>query len=426
LNNQLSCPTSIKEVIEEYRHKSEHLADAMKSFEQAERDIDSAVQVIGGFTGDSFIKKNYLSEANGQRILLASAWKSIYHRLGLDNVFSADDKRKFEQSLTHPAPLTLENLQASFGKYWESPRYYILKGLAEAFCKLDKFYKSHSNFGFGVKGLPKRAIIRSFAGYGSWGSDHLKDMCEAILQVTGSPMLTQDEKGLIYQSKLRSEDFDLPRLGLSIRTFQNGNAHVYFDKNSLRIVSEALHEFYGNVLPDAYEQGERPQSTEVAKDLQFYRTPKAVVEHVLSSVHIPNGATVLEPSCGDGAIMDELNRMGAKCVGVEFDKSRASQAKAKGHAVHVSNFLEMSPTPEFDFVIMNPPFYGKHYVKHINHAKKFLKESGALVSILPANAWYEHKLLKGEWHDLPIGSFRESGTNVNTGFLIMRRVGGAK
>lgn len=420
--NQLACPHSVRDIIADYKVKSDALKDEIKIYEAAEKRLNQAVQVIGGFTGDSFPRKQHLSEAEGQRILLSSTWLAIYKRLNLDKVFSAEDKRKFHQSLANPAPLTMENLQATFGCYWENPRYYILKGLAEAFCKLDKFYKSHSNFGIGVKGLPKRVIIRSFSGYGSWGSDHLKDMCEAMLQVTGEELLTQYELQLIYSHKLRNESFELPRLGLSIRTFQNGNAHVYFSQRALQVVNDALHEFYGDVLPDAHDKGERTTSTEVSKDLQFYRTPKKVIEHVLDSVSIPKGAVVLEPSCGDGAIMDALKERGVTCVGVEYDAGRAATARAKGHRVHVANFLETAPTRDYDMVIMNPPFYGKHYVKHIEHAKKFLKDGGTLVSILPASAWYEHKLIKGQWHDLPIGSFRESGTNVNTGFVVMRGV----
>lgn len=420
--NQLACPHSVKDIVADYKAKSDALKYEIATYEAAELRLNQAVQVIGGYTGDSFPRKQYLSESEGQRILLSSTWLAIYKRLNLDKVFSAEDKRKFEQSLANPAPLTMENLQATFGRYWENPRYYILKGLAEAFCRLDKFYKSHSNFGVGVKGLPKRVIIKSFGGYGSWGSDHLKDMCEAMLQVTGEKMLTQEELREIYSHKLRNEDFELPRLGLSIRTFKNGNAHVYFNKRALRIVSDALHEFYGDVLPDAYDKGERATSTEVSKDLQFYRTPKKVIEHVLASVAIPKGAIVLEPSCGDGAIMDALKEQGVTCIGVEYDAGRAAAAKRKGHSVHVANFLETAPTKDYDMVIMNPPFYGKHYVKHIEHAKKFLKDGGTLVSILPASAWYEHKLIKGQWHDLPIGSFRESGTNVNTGFVVMRGV----
>jgi hypothetical protein len=68
---------------------------------------------------------------------------------------------------------------------------------------------------------------------------------------------------------------------------------------------------------------------------------------------------------------------------------------------------------------MNPPFYGKHYVKHVLHALKFLKPGGKLTAILPASARYDHKLLDGRWSDLPVGSFSESGTNINTTVLTM-------
>lgn len=69
---------------------------------------------------------------------------------------------------------------------------------------------------------------------------------------------------------------------------------------------------------------------------------------------------------------------------------------------------------------MNPPFYGRHYVKHVQHALRFLKPGGTLVSILPATAHYDHDELKGEWRDLPVASFADAGTNVPTGLLRMR------
>lgn len=72
---------------------------------------------------------------------------------------------------------------------------------------------------------------------------------------------------------------------------------------------------------------------------------------------------------------------------------------------------------EFDLVVMNPPFYGRHYEKHVRHALKFLKPRGLLVAILPITARYDHRGLedlKPLWRDLPVGSFSESGTNINT------------
>ncbi len=126
---------------------------------------------------------------------------------------------------------------------------------------------------------------------------------------------------------------------------------------------------------------------------------------------------VLEPSCGDGRIMDELRKRGCQSFGIEYHAGRAAEARAKGHNVLTANFLECPPRPEFDFVVMNPPFSGRHYIKHISHALKFLKPGGRLVSILPATAWYDHGEIKGSWTDLPVGSFAEAGTNVPTGIV---------
>lgn len=72
---------------------------------------------------------------------------------------------------------------------------------------------------------------------------------------------------------------------------------------------------------------------------------------------------------------------------------------------------------------MNPPFAGMHYLKHIEKAIECLKPGGQLVAILPATAMYSHgKLPKGGWwYDLPIGSFKESGTNVNTGCWVFTK-----
>jgi hypothetical protein len=85
--------------------------------------------------------------------------------------------------------------------------------------------------------------------------------------------------------------------------------------------------------------------------------------------------------------------------------------------VHVANFLDTVPEAKYDYVIMNPPFYGKHYALHVKHALRFLKNGGKLKAILPATARYDHGILEGRWIDLPVGSFRKSGTNINTTIL---------
>jgi tRNA1(Val) A37 N6-methylase TrmN6 len=95
--------------------------------------------------------------------------------------------------------------------------------------------------------------------------------------------------------------------------------------------------------------------------------------------------------------------------------------RAKGHKVMFANFLETVPDASFDAVVMNPPFYGRHYAKHVRHALKFLKPGGTLVAVLPATAHYDHKeFTSGSWQDLPVASFASSGTNVPTGYLTLR------
>jgi len=135
----------------------------------------------------------------------------------------------------------------------------------------------------------------------------------------------------------------------------------------------------------------------------------------------PEPSRILEPSCGDGRIMDAIRARGHRVFGIEYHAGRAAEARGKGHNVLTANFLECPAKPEYDMVVMNPPFYGRHYVKHVRHALEFLKPGGQLVSILPATAHYDHGELKGEWRDLPVGSFAEAGTNVPTGLLKIRK-----
>lgn len=426
---QLAYPHTVRDIVQEYQLKHSRIAESIAAADQAIADLNSACSV--GAYHESVARPLYINHGTAERILLSSAWQAIYKSLNLDHVFSATDKRSFERSLSDPVPLTLENLQATFGRYWENPRYYVLKGLAEVFCSLDKFYKSHSNFGFGVKGLPKRAILSNFRGWGSWGHDRLVDMCQAMLQVKPDLWLgdyvpedeRQDWKQVIRDNSHSwkvSDPFDLPQFGIHVKTFMNGNAHVHFNQKALELINDALHEFYGHVVPDDVAAPEQKQaSTELTKDLQFYPTPKAVIERVLDEVHLPKGSHCLEPSCGEGAIMEALRKRGHEVVGIEYHPGRADTCRQKGFAVHTGNFLEVPPAAKYDAVVVNPPFYRTTWAKHVQQAAEWLKPGGRIIAILPATAEGSKLLPKGGiWTDLPMGSFRESGTNVNTGFYL--------
>src|SRR5690606_26235672 len=143
------------------------------------------------------------------------------------------------------------------------------------------------------------------------------------------------------------------------------NAHVFFAPETLRDINMALAEFYGEVLPDAEEEDVRPSAgTAVSKDLQFYWSPQAVIDRALEFAGVwnlrewrhnpPAPLRVLEPSCGDGRIMDAVRARGHYVFGIEYHAGRAAEARAKGHSVVTSNFLEEPPRADFDIVVMNP------------------------------------------------------------------------
>lgn len=445
---------SLPDVVAEYEAKVAGIDAAISAFEAAGSAIKAAACVAGEW-GEERIETGGVSPHTMKRSLLRSAWRHVWKGLNLPSIASAKDKRLFEQAMSgEPAPFTLENLRATFGPYLENPRMTILRGMAEVFADLDPAFKSHEKVKIGVKGLPKRVIITGLNSYGGgWGWDKVRDIINALAAYQGKPLVTgvdmaalradgealrearevldPHESEHVHRRRAeRGEPANTVRTvarGVWLKRFKNDNGHLYFGPDELRDINRALAEFYGDVLadcPDADEDRPAPRaSTAVSKDLQFYPTPQKVIDRVIGGLQLV-GKHVLEPSCGNGIFMVALKRAGAASVtGIEVDRARAQKARMWGMPVQCANFLETIPNPIFDLVVMNPPFYGKHYAKHVRHALRFLKPGGKLVAILPATARYDHGLLddlRPDWMDLPVGAFSESGTNVCTTIATIR------
>ena len=127
---------------------------------------------------------------------------------------------------------------------------------------------------------------------------------------------------------------------------------------------------------------------------------------------------------------------GAKVDAIEIDESRCVALRAiDGLNVTRANFLRQEAVPVYDKVVMNPPFYGTHWMEHVVHAFDFLAPGGSLVAVLPITAELgmtaKHKAFR-KWakdhtsgygrlfQDLPAESFMESGTRVNTVTITLR------
>lgn len=447
----LARQSTVLDIIAEYERKSENVEAAIKAYEDACTAVEMAGTIMGTYVNPVLRGRAQVSANDMRKNLRASGWKALYNRCQIDRIASAKDKKLFERTLADPPELTFDNAKATFGPYLENPRSHILRGLAEVFADLDPAYKSHSKVKIGVKGLPKRVIISGLGSLHGYGRDRLRDILNALAAYQGKPLIEYHELSLILedgdalrvtrevpkgdtarQRAASDETETIIGRDVWLKRYGNGNGHLYFGPDTLRDINMALAEFYGDVLPDAEEDDAKPrQSTAVSKDLQFYWTPDAVIDRAMEFAGVynlkewrhnpPDPMRILEPSCGDGRIMDAIQARGHQVFGIEYHAGRAAEAWAKGHNVLTANFLEQPAKPDFDIVVMNPPFYGRHYVKHVRHALHFLKPGGTLVSILPATAHYDHGELDGEWRDLPVGSFAEAGTNVPTGMLKIRR-----
>jgi len=450
-STDLARTRSLSAFVAEYEAKAAALPEAIAAFEDAGRVLNHAASISGTY-GQEKINTGGVYENQLALNLRRSAWLHVWAYLKMGDIASAKDKRQWEQSLADPAPFTPDNLLATFGPYMENPRAAILRGMAEVFTSLDPAYKSHEKVKIGVKGLPKRVVLYGFGGfignrYHSGGMDRARDIINALAAYQGKPLMSSAERSLLQEDgnalrdggehldpsasihehrRLREaglppKTITVPARGVWLQTFKNGNGHLFFSPEALLDINRAMAEFYGEVLADCYDPDEaRPAKragTDVARDLQYYPTPGAIVDRILNDLGDIRGKRVLEPSCGCGRFLDGLRAAGAEAIGCEVDPIRAAMCEAKGHRVMLMNFLETEPSPAFDLVVMNPPFYGKHYAKHVRHAMRFLKPGGRLVAILPATAQHDHGLLddlRPDWCDLPLGAFRDSGTNICT------------
>lgn len=421
---------SLSDIVAEYEEKRAGITEAVNNYAAAYQNAKTLTSVRGEWGGSVTSDRGQLYPRDLEAALLKSAWKHVYKGLQIEAIASAKDRALLEQRLCDPEPFTLENIRETFADYLLAPRYHILKGLAECFCDLDPAYKSHDKVKVGVAGLPKRIIVSGCGEYSSYGRDRILDTLNAIDAYKERERMSFAAFDRIYKAALTGADPE--HYGVKLRRFQNGNCHMFFDKWALLDINRALAEFYGDVLPDSPEAAAEHKTrtgTALTKDLAYYPTPQPVIERVLRDVRLEPDMCVLEPSCGDGrfirAILAQEPR--ARVTGIEVHAARAFEAQQAGCNVMVANFLETEPDPRFDLVVMNPPFCGKTYQKHVDHARKFLKPRGRLVAILPATAHLDHgfcgdptKRWNPCWSDLPLASFKDSGTTVNTGIYTWR------
>jgi predicted RNA methylase len=165
---------------------------------------------------------------------------------------------------------------------------------------------------------------------------------------------------------------------------------------------------------------------EKRQSAQYFPTPAAIVQRVIDLAAIESGMEVLEPSAGSGAIAAAAAAADAVVDCIEQDPGYAAVLADAGcaRALTVADFLTVLPHPVYDRVVMNPPFTKGTDMAHVEHALRFLKPDGLLVSVMSwtvtetsRNTAKFRALVEargGTVEAVPAGAFRESGTDVPT------------
>lgn len=166
-------------------------------------------------------------------------------------------------------------------------------------------------------------------------------------------------------------------------------------------------------LRDRHTNGAAPR---VVTAYQLFQTPEAVARRMVELADPRGGLSWLEPSAGLGRLLRPILETSPESVtACEESPEVAGELFAEFPSVTLwqGDFLERQPVPEFERVIMNPPFHMRADIAHILHALKFLKEGGVLVGLCMATPHREKALrgLSDHWETLE-RAFVKEGTGV--------------
>jgi phospholipid N-methyltransferase len=161
---------------------------------------------------------------------------------------------------------------------------------------------------------------------------------------------------------------------------------------------------------------------------QLFPTPASLADEAAELLDLQPGNRLLEPSAGTGALIDAARRVAGsdlEVVAVEISGPlcQALESRRVSRVIH-ADFLSVAASEnpgKFDRILMNPPFENAADIRHIQHARHFLRPGGRLVAICADGPRQRERLqpIASEYRPLPPGSFKSAGTMVNTALVVI-------
>lgn len=194
------------------------------------------------------------------------------------------------------------------------------------------------------------------------------------------------------------------------------------------------------------------QSVNIKKEFQFFPTPDDIADWLVELAEIKDGMCVLEPSAGQGAIVDAIYRAFPRSMKGPDDKPSVtidycelmpenlmilskkceSDTRWRGSTSWMGQDFLNKPHSSFLYerIIANPPFSKNQDIDHIMKMWECLKPKGRVVSV--ASKHWQHSNNKKEKqfreflsnmdatiHDIEAGRFKESGTMISCCVIVI-------
>jgi len=199
------------------------------------------------------------------------------------------------------------------------------------------------------------------------------------------------------------------------------------------------HIFPGGVPQDelihVLQTGDLPRKL---NELSYYCTDQREVDQTLDAAEALMDAPprrILEPSAGKGSFLRALQERypEAQIDAYELDKERSKFLREHFPRVQVhgeTDFLKTVQVAKYDLIVMNPPFRGTTWAKHLAHAIPMLAEGGVIAIIAPASIEYRddsgikdiRQWMKahGKLTQLRDGAFKHVGVDIKTCLAVGR------
>lgn len=172
------------------------------------------------------------------------------------------------------------------------------------------------------------------------------------------------------------------------------------------------------------------------KEFQFFATPEPIADYLVELAQLKNTDIILEPSCGQGAIIKAINKA-VKAIPhcyelMEVNRLVLQKSNLKFNLIGEDFFEANSDVGAYTKIIANPPFSKNQDLTHVLEMYNRLAVNGRLVSIV-STSWVQGsqkkqiefreflKSVNAQILDIEKGAFKESGTMIASKIIIINK-----